>query len=117
MALTRKQKAWRMADAIVEQFRRTIKKTATTCERKTNNEGLMVAAHAMACFHSMMAMLAYGKKLKGYYPHMKNNFDVDQHPGIVRGLAEEACMVMGEYFSDHDPYFQYEVHLIRHPRG
>ena len=117
MALTRKQKARRMADGIIEQLRRTIRKTAVRCESKTGNEGLMAAAHAMACFHALMSVLAYGKKAKGYYPHLKNNFEVDKHPGVVRGLAEEACVVMGEYFSDFDPYFQYEVHLVRHPRG
>jgi len=117
MAKTKKQKAWEMADSIIEQLRRTIRKTAVRCEKKTDNEGLMVAAHAFACFHLMMGVLAYGKKMRGYYPHLKNHFDVDRHPGIVRGLAEDACMVMGEYFSDFDPYYQYEVQLIKHPRG
>lgn len=117
MARTKKEKARAMAEDVIEQLRKGIYSTACRCGRKTKNDGLVMAAHAMAYFHMMMSVLAYAKKAQGYYPHLKNHFEVDMHPGIVRGLAEEACVVMGEYFSDFDPYFEYEVRLIRRVRG
>jgi hypothetical protein len=103
-----------MAKTVMKSIRDMIaKKTEPACRKKSEDDGLMIGAHAVAFFQAMLGALVYARKLRGQYKDVRNHFSLDGKHPATRTAAEDACVVMSEYLTSADPEFDYQFQIIR----
>lgn len=85
--------------------------------RDVKDEGIVTAARAIGFCHFMLAVLFHGRKMRGHFAKIRDPFQVDKYPEVVRALAEDAATAISDYLTLIDTKSEYVVRIIRRDKS
>lgn len=90
-----------------------IKDTSGDFEERVKDERLVMASYAAALYLGMLAVLTYGRKIRGQFKDLRSHFTFMNKKEAVRAASEDACTIMSGYLSKIDPDYEYEIRILK----